>query len=98
MSAIIERNYYLNQLIARKNNGLIKVITGIRRCGKSFLLRTLFKQHLLDAGERAEKQKRPGLHSRAFPSMRRGPKPTSIHSVNNMNVLKRASEHLLAAV
>lgn len=67
MSAIIERNYYLNQLIARKNNGLIKVITGIRRCGKSFLLRTLFKQHLLDAGVRAEKQKRPGLHSRAFP-------------------------------
>ena len=54
MSAIIERDYYLNQLIARKNNGLIKVITGIRRCGKSFLLRTLFKQHLLDAGVRAD--------------------------------------------
>ncbi len=59
MSAIIERNYYLNQLIARKNNGLIKVITGIRRCGKSFLLRTLFKQHLLDAGVHAKKTKTP---------------------------------------
>ena len=34
----IERNEYLRQLILRKNNGMIKVITGIRRCGKSFLL------------------------------------------------------------
>jgi len=33
----INRDYYLNMLIRRKHNGLIKVITGIRRCGKSFL-------------------------------------------------------------
>lgn len=39
----IKRDYYLEQLIKRKNNGLIKIVTGIRRCGKSFLLRTLFK-------------------------------------------------------
>jgi len=34
----IKRDKYLNQLIRRKDNGMIKVITGIRRCGKSFLL------------------------------------------------------------
>ena len=43
----IKRNYYLNKLIAKKHNGLIKVITGMRRCGKSYLLFTLFKKHLL---------------------------------------------------
>lgn len=42
----IKRDYYLNKLIAKKHNGLIKVITGLRRCGKSYLLFTLFKQYL----------------------------------------------------
>ncbi len=46
----IKRDYYLEKLIRRKNNGLIKIVTGIRRCGKSFLLRTLFKEHLLENG------------------------------------------------
>lgn len=46
----IKRDFYLNKLIKRKHNGLIKVITGIRRCGKSYLLNTLFYQHLLSAG------------------------------------------------
>ena len=46
----IQRDYYLNKLISRKKNGLIKVITGVRRCGKSYLLNTLFYRHLLDAG------------------------------------------------
>ena len=46
----IARDIYLNRLIRRKNNGLIKVITGIRRCGKSFLLNTLFYHHLLKSG------------------------------------------------
>lgn len=45
---VIRRDIYLQQLVDRKNNGMIKVITGIRRCGKSFLLFTLFKNHLLD--------------------------------------------------
>ena len=47
---IIKRDFYLNQIIDRKHNGLIKIISGIRRCGKSFLLFELFKQHLLDNG------------------------------------------------
>lgn len=46
----IKREYYLNKLIKRKHNGLIKVITGIRRCGKSYLLNTIFYQHLLSSG------------------------------------------------
>lgn len=50
MDVEIKRDYYLEQLIRRKNNGLIKIVTGIRRCGKSFLLRTLFKNHLLEDG------------------------------------------------
>lgn len=50
MNIEIKRDYYLEQLISRMDNGLIKVITGIRRCGKSYLLRTLFKKYLLEQG------------------------------------------------
>ena len=46
----IKRDSYLEQLINRKGNGLIKVITGIRRCGKSYLLNTIFYNHLLNDG------------------------------------------------
>lgn len=46
----MDRNLYLDRLIGKKHNGLIKVITGIRRCGKSYLLFNLFKAHLLSAG------------------------------------------------
>lgn len=44
----MERNFYLRQLLERLGNGLIKVVTGIRRCGKSYLVFTLFKNHLLE--------------------------------------------------
>ena len=47
---IIKRDYYLQQLIASKANNLIKIVTGIRRSGKSFLLFNLFHQHLLESG------------------------------------------------
>jgi len=46
----IRRDTYLEKLIVRRNNGLIKVVTGLRGSGKSYLLRTLFKNHLLDEG------------------------------------------------
>ncbi len=46
----IERNYYLNKLISKKENKLIKVITGIRRCGKSYLLDPIFKNYLINSG------------------------------------------------
>ena len=46
----IKRDYYLNRLIEAKNDGLIKVVTGIRRCGKSYLLNQLFYNYLLNDG------------------------------------------------
>ena len=46
----IKRDIYLDKLIARKHNGQIKVITGIRRCGKSYLLFRLFRRHLVESG------------------------------------------------
>lgn len=50
----IRRDLYLNKLINRKNNGLIKVVTGIRRCGKSYLLNNLFYNHLIESGVAAD--------------------------------------------
>ena len=50
MEQIIRRNSYLNRLIEKKENGLIKVITGIRRCGKSYLLFNLFYDYLVESG------------------------------------------------
>ena len=47
---VIKRNQYLNKLISKKENGLIKIITGIRRCGKSYLLFKLYRQYLVDQG------------------------------------------------
>lgn len=48
----IKRDIHLEKLIRSKHNGMIKVVTGIRRCGKSYLLMNLFRQHLLDCGVR----------------------------------------------
>ena len=46
----INRDKYLNDLIYRMHNGMIKVVTGIRRCGKSYLIFTIFKNYLLEQG------------------------------------------------
>lgn len=50
----IRRDYYLKKLISKKHNGLIKVITGMRRCGKSYLLFTIFRNYLLETGVPAD--------------------------------------------
>ncbi len=46
----MKRDLYLNKLIHKKNNGLIKIVTGVRGCGKSYLLFNLFHNHLLEEG------------------------------------------------
>ena len=46
----IKRDMYLNKLIRHKGNGMVKIITGVRRCGKSYLLFKLFRDHLIDSG------------------------------------------------
>lgn len=46
----IKRDFYLNKLIKHKKNGMVKVITGVRRCGKSYLLFKLFRNHLIENG------------------------------------------------
>ena len=50
----IKRDIHLGRLIKSKHNGMIKIVTGIRRCGKSYLLMNLFRQHLLDEGVRED--------------------------------------------
>ncbi|MBE7024143.1 MAG: ATP-binding protein [Ruminococcaceae bacterium] len=54
MDNTIKRDTYLQKLIEKKENGLIKVVTGIRRCGKSFLLFTLYKDYLIQSGIKEE--------------------------------------------
>ena len=44
----IKRDYYLNKLIGKEKDGLIKIVAGIRRCGKSYLLDPIFKNYLLN--------------------------------------------------
>ena len=50
----IKRDGYLEKLVTKRENGLIKVITGIRRCGKSYLLKTLFRRKLIEDGIKDE--------------------------------------------
>lgn len=50
MQNIIRRDHYLKRMVDKKENGLVKVITGIRRCGKSFLLFHLFYDYLIESG------------------------------------------------
>lgn len=57
------RDRYLNRLISRKQNGMIKVITGVRRCGKSYLLFELFYDHLRESGVDEEHILRMALDS-----------------------------------
>ena len=54
MAELINRPEYLNQLLENKDVDLVKIVTGIRRCGKSYLLNNLFYHHLLESGVDAE--------------------------------------------
>lgn len=47
---VIERNFYLEKLCRKQHNGMVKIVTGVRRCGKTYLLFNLFRKHLLDSG------------------------------------------------
>ena len=50
----VKRDIFLKRLIARRRNGMVKVITGLRRCGKSYLLGVLYKDYLLAEGVRQD--------------------------------------------
>ena len=67
---VLSRDLYLEKLIAAKDDGYVKVITGIRRCGKSYLLFTLFKAHLLSAGVRKSRIVEIALDSDEFEGLR----------------------------
>lgn len=54
MATAVNRDFYLKKLIDRRENGLIKIITGIRRCGKSYLLNNIFYNYLLSSGVKRE--------------------------------------------
>lgn len=68
----IKRDLYLNRLIERRENGLIKVVTGIRRCGKSYLLFKLYYQYLLDSGIEASRIIRIALDDDEYEELREG--------------------------
>lgn len=70
MQNIIKRDEYLKRIIYRKENGLIKVITGIRRCGKSFLLFNLFYDYLIQSGVKEEQIIRIALDDDTFEKYR----------------------------
>ncbi len=66
----IERNFYLSKLLSRMGGDLVKVITGVRRCGKSYLLFTIFKRHLLDSGVKPANIVEIALDERRFQHLR----------------------------
>ena len=66
----IKRDLYLDKLIAKERNGLIKVVTGVRRCGKTYLLFKLFREHLLQNGIDASHIIEVALDDRSHKSLR----------------------------
>ena len=66
----IKRDRYLNRLIERRNNGFVKIITGIRRCGKSFLLFNLFRDYLLKDGVKPAQIVEVALDMRKFAALK----------------------------
>lgn len=66
----IERTTHLERLVAAKHDGFVKILTGIRRCGKSFLLFKLFKRHLLSTGVPKERIVEIDLERESFARLR----------------------------
>ena len=66
----IKRDRYLNRLIERRHNGFVKIITGIRRCGKSFLLFNLFRDYLLEDGVKPSQIIEVALDMRKFAALK----------------------------
>lgn len=66
----IRRDFYVEKLLGRRMNGFVKVITGIRRCGKSFLLNTLFRQRLREEGVADDHIISVDLDDKAFLALR----------------------------
>ena len=67
---VIRRDFYVEKLIRRRMNGFVKVITGVRRCGKSYLLNTLFRQRLKDEGVADDHIISVDLDDKAFLALR----------------------------
>lgn len=76
-----KRDRYLQQLIESRQNGFIKVVTGIRRCGKSYLLNVLFYHYLLDSGVKDDHIIRIDLEDRMNKELRNP--DTMLHYVHN---------------
>ncbi len=53
VAGMIARSEYLNKMISKQNNGMVKIITGIRRCGKSYLLFAIYRNYLLENGKQS---------------------------------------------
>lgn len=66
----IKRDYYLNRLVRAKGDGFVKIVTGIRRCGKSYLLFKLFKEHLIKSGVKKENIVEIALDKKKFAKLR----------------------------
>lgn len=92
MNQVIKRDFYLNQLIAKKENGLIKVITGIRRCGKSYLLFNLFYNHLLECGIKADQIITIALDDDAFVQYRN---PEKLSEYLRSKIINKEQYYLL---
>jgi predicted AAA+ superfamily ATPase len=87
----IRRDRYLNRLISRKWNGSVKVVTGVRRCGKSYLLFNLFRDHLISEGVEPDK-----IISIALDDIRNKPlrEPTALYE-SITGVVKEGNYYLL---
>ena len=69
-NALIKRGFYVEKLMSRRMNGFVKVITGVRRCGKSYLLDKLFRQRLLEDGVKGTQIISVDLDDKAYVELR----------------------------